>query len=94
MRTLSQFLLYDDGPPFGQTFQSGLGTRREGQAGAGRLRVRAVAAVATVRRGGRLHVWGLLRAAPRLSARIAYRVGSGAWKTLATARSPDGPGES
>ena len=41
-----------------------------------------------VRRGGSLTVWALLRAAPRSSARIAYRVGSGAWTTLAAVPAP------
>jgi hypothetical protein len=65
VRTLSQFLLYDDGPPFGQTFQSGLdylsGKTKPAQAAyAFALWLPSPA----VRRGGRLHVWGLLRAAP------------------------------
>jgi hypothetical protein len=65
VRTLSQFLLYDDAPPFGQTFQSGLDYL------SGRAKpARAAYAFPlwlpspSVRRGGRLHVWGLLRAAP------------------------------
>ena len=65
VRTLSQFLLYDDGPPVPATFQSGL-MYRDGSAKP------AEAAYAfplflpspAVRRGGRLHVWGLLRGAP------------------------------
>ena len=46
-----------------------------------------------MRRGGTLTVWALLRAAPRSSARIAYRVGSGAWTTLATVRPRTARGE-
>jgi len=65
VRTLSQFLLYDDGPPFGETYQSGL-DYRDGSAKPAR------AAYAfplwlpapNVRRGHRLRVWGMLRAAP------------------------------
>jgi hypothetical protein len=65
VRTLSQFLLYDDSPPFGETFQSGL-FYRDGSAKPAR------AAYAfplwlpapSVARGSRLRVWGLLRAAP------------------------------
>jgi hypothetical protein len=65
VRTLSQFLLFDDGPPFAVTFQSGL------QYGDGSAKpARAAYALPlclpspTIRRGRRLHVWGLLRAAP------------------------------
>jgi len=65
VRTLSQFLLFDDGPPVGTTFQSGLAY------GDGRAKP-AEAAYAfplflpapRVRAGRRLHVWGLLRGAP------------------------------
>ena len=63
VRTLSQFLLYDDGPPFAMTFQSGLdysdGTAKPA---AGGLRVPAVPAGAVACGAAhRLHVWGLLR---------------------------------
>jgi hypothetical protein len=65
VRTLSQFLLYDDGAPVSSTFQSGL-LFHDGAAKP------ALAAYAfplflpspSVRRGRRLHVWGLLRTAP------------------------------
>jgi len=65
VRTLSQFLLYDDGQPFGQTFQSGLdylgGRAKPAQAAyAFALWLPAP----SIRRGQRLHVWGLLRTAP------------------------------
>jgi hypothetical protein len=65
VRTLAQFLLYDDGPPFALTFQSGLeyadGTPKPAQAA---YRFPLFLPSPAVRRGGRLHVWGLLRAAP------------------------------
>src|SRR4051812_19241666 len=87
VRTLGQFLVYDDGPPAGSTFQSGLrghdGERKPSWA-AYRVPVRLPRE--RVRRGGSLTVWALLRAAPRSTARIAYRVGSGAWTTLARVR--------
>jgi hypothetical protein len=65
VRTLSQFLLYDDGPPFAMTFQSGLdysdGTAKPSLAA---YRFPLFLPSPVVRRGGRLHVWGLLRVAP------------------------------
>ena len=94
VRTLGQFLLYDDGPPVGSTFQSGLrghdGRRKPSWAA---YRVAVWLPRERVRRGRSLTVWALLRAAPRSSARIAYRVGSGAWTTLATVRARTGRGE-
>jgi len=65
VRTLSQFLLYDDAPPVGLTFQSGLAYRN----GRAKPSMPAYAfplflPAPRVRRGGRLHVWGLLRGAP------------------------------
>jgi hypothetical protein len=65
VRTLSQFLLYDDAPPVGMTFQTGLAFR----GGAAKPAQAAYAfglflPAPRVRRGGRLHVWGLLRSAP------------------------------
>jgi hypothetical protein len=94
VRTLGQFLLYDDGPPEGSTFQSGLrshGGARKPSWAAYRLpvwlpRVR-------VKRGRLLTVWALLRAAPRSRARIEFRVGSGAWTSLATVRPRTAQGE-
>jgi hypothetical protein len=65
VRTLGQFLLYDDGPPFAMTFQSGLdysdGGAKPAQAA---YRFPLFLPAPRVPRGGRLHVWGLLRAAP------------------------------
>jgi Cellulase (glycosyl hydrolase family 5) len=65
VRTLSQFLLYDDAAPTSATFQTGL-NYLDGSA----KPARAAYAFALflpaprVRHGRRLHVWGLLRAAP------------------------------
>jgi len=65
VRTLAQFLLFDDGPPFAMTFQSGLeysdGRAKPSQAA---YRFPLFLPAPRVARGGRLHVWGLLRAAP------------------------------
>lgn len=65
VRTLGQFLLYDDGPPFAVTFQSGLdyanGRAKPAQAA---YRFPLWLPDPLVARGRRLHVWGLLRAAP------------------------------
>ena len=71
VRTLSQFLLYDDAPPFGQTFQSGL-EYRDGSAKPARAAYAfpLFLPAPSVRRGGRLHVWGLLRAAPNGQANL------------------------
>ena len=94
VRTLGQFLLYDDGPPVGSTFQSGLrGHDGKRKPSWNAYRVALWLPRERVRRGGTLTVWALLRAAPRSSARIAYRVGTGAWTTLATVR-PRTAGES
>jgi hypothetical protein len=94
VRTLGQFLLYDDGPPEGSTFQSGLrshgGTRKPSWA-AYRLPVWLLRE--RVRRGGTVTVWALLRAAPRSRARIEFRAGSGVWTTLATVRPRTAQGE-
>jgi hypothetical protein len=65
VRTLSQFLLYDDGPPFAMTFQSGLdyidGRAKPAQPA---YALPLWLPAPSVRRGGRLHVWGLARGAP------------------------------
>jgi hypothetical protein len=74
VRTLSQFLLYDDAPLPGvslqspaawATFQSGLeyldGSAKPAQAA---YAFPLFLPAPNVRRGGRLHVWGLLRVAP------------------------------
>jgi hypothetical protein len=94
VHTLGQFLLYDDAEPVGSTFQSGLrghdGKRKPSWEA---YRVAVWLPRERVRRGGALTVWALLRAVPRSSARIAYRVGSGAWSTLATVRPRTARGE-
>ena len=92
VRTLSQFLLYDDAPPVGTTFQSGL-MYRDGSAKP------AQAAYAfplflpspTVRPGGRLHVWGLLRGAPngqahRVDVLFRARASHGRFRRIAQLR--------
>ena len=94
VRTLGQFLLYDDGDPVGSTFQSGL----RGHDGARKPSWNAYRVVVwlpreRVRRGGSLTVWALLRATPRSPARIAFRAGSGPWATLATVRPRTARGE-
>jgi hypothetical protein len=65
VRTLSQFLLYDDGPPLGETFQSGLeyrdGAAKPAQAAYG---FPLWLPAPNLRGGQRLRIWGLLRAAP------------------------------
>jgi hypothetical protein len=91
VRTLSQFLLYDDGPPFGLTFQTGLDYL------SGRAKPAAAAyafplwlPAPSVRRGQRLHVWGLLRAAPNGQARtvdVLFRPRGGRFHRIARLRS-------
>jgi hypothetical protein len=65
VRTLSQFLLYDDGAPVAATFQTGLDFS-DGSAKPARAAYALPLFLPSpnVRRGGRLHVWGLLRIAP------------------------------
>jgi hypothetical protein len=89
VRTLAQFLLVDDGPPIGTTFQSGLLT-------ADRTPKPALTSYALpvwlpqprIRRGRALRVWGLVRSAPNgRSPRVAIQVrdrGATAWRTLRT----------
>jgi hypothetical protein len=65
VRTLSQFLLFDDAPPVATTFQSGLayldGSPKPAEAA---YAFPLFLPSPSVRRGKRLHVWGLLRGAP------------------------------
>jgi hypothetical protein len=85
VRTLAQFLLYDDKDPISLTFQSGLLSR----AGAvkpsfGAYRLPAWAP-RRVRRGTPVPVWGGLRPAPPgSSAVIERRVGRGRWRAVRT----------
>lgn len=90
VQTLTQFLLYDDGPPYGLTFQSGLrtqdGTEKPSYAA---YRLPLWLPRARVRRGTRMEVWGLVRPAPNGTAvRVAIDVrrrGARRWHTLAEA---------
>ncbi len=98
VRTMSQYLLSDDGPRTGvpaslrwSSFQSGLeypdGARKPAY-DAYRLPIHLPAT--GVRRGGRLLVWGFLRAGARggadETAAVEFRAaGSSTWSTLATA---------
>jgi hypothetical protein len=65
VRTLSQFLLYDDVAPMSATFQTGLeysdGSAKPAKAA---YALPLFLPSARVRRGHRLHVWGLLRGTP------------------------------
>jgi hypothetical protein len=92
VRTLSQFLLYDDGPPFAMTFQSGLdysnGRAKPAQAA---YAFPLYLPAPSVRRGRRLHVWGLLRAAPngqRHNVDVLFRArgGHGHYRRIARLR--------
>ena len=65
VRTLSQFLLYDDVAPTSATFQTGL-NYHDGAAKPARAAYAfpLFLPAPRIRHGRRLHVWGLLRAAP------------------------------
>jgi hypothetical protein len=89
VRTLAQFLLVDDGPPIGTTFQSGLMTADGKPKPAFNSYAMPVwLPRERLRRGERLPVWGLVRAAPDGQAqRVAVQVrnrGATAWRTVQT----------
>jgi hypothetical protein len=89
VRTLAQFLLVDDGPPIGTTFQSGLMTADGKPKPAFNSYAMPVWLPREhLRRGERLPVWGLVRAAPDGQAqRVAVQVrdrGAAAWRTVQT----------
>jgi Cellulase (glycosyl hydrolase family 5) len=91
VRTLAQFLLFDDVAPIGLTFQSGLRTadgRPKPSLAAYRLPVYVKAP--TVRRGRAVSVWGLLRAKPAGQAAVAQvqlrTSGSARWRTARSVR--------
>jgi len=87
VKTLSQFLLVDDGEPIGLTFQSGLRTI----GGKDKPAFRAYRMPVWVTgRGSRTRVWGVVRpaaAGERVRARIEYRrKGTKKWRLLRTVR--------
>jgi hypothetical protein len=91
VRTLSQFLLVDDGPPVGATFQSGLMTvdgRPKPALEAYRFPV--ILSTPSIRRGSRLRIWGLVRPAPPGVATVSVLVGPasgpGPFRKAGTAR--------
>jgi hypothetical protein len=92
VRTLAQFLLVDDGPPIGTTFQSGLMTADGKPKPAFNSYAMPVWLPREhLRRGERLPVWGLVRAAPDGQAqRVALQIrnrGATAWRTVQTVTS-------
>ncbi|MCW3038746.1 MAG: hypothetical protein JWM31_651 [Solirubrobacterales bacterium] len=106
VRTLTQFLLTDDAPRpgrngvsegYGATFQTGLqflGGRRKPSFASYELTLHLPAA--SVRRGGRLRVWGLVRPASRLGRQTVRvqlrRTGAKGYKTLLSTRTRSGRG--
>lgn len=90
VQTLTQFLLYDDGPPYGMTFQSGLRTQSGAEKPAyAAYRLPLWLPRDRVRRGRRMEVWGLARPAPngtRVSVEIdVRRQGARRWRVLGSA---------
>jgi hypothetical protein len=80
VRTLAQFLLYDDKEPIALTFQSGLLSRsgeRKPSFGAYRL---PAYAPRKVRRGRAFGVWGALRPAPMGTTALIERRSGGGWR--------------
>jgi hypothetical protein len=97
VRTLAQFLLDDDDPPAGRTFQSGLRTNAGARKAAwSAYRFPIHIARPTVRRGQRLRVWGLPRPAAdgsRPRVRVEFRrAGTKRWRRLRTVRGDAGKG--
>ena len=97
VRTLAQFLLLDDEPPVSATFQSGLRTlqgRRKPAYAAYRRPIHVPDR--SLRRGQRLTVWGLDRAADdgaRPVAQIQFRrSGSRRWRRIGSVRGDAGKG--
>ena len=93
VKTVSQFLLFDGGPPVSRTFQTGLRTV-DGRAKPAHRGYRFP--IRVVRRGRRIKVWGLARPAPQDS-RPRYAVefrsrGSKRWRRIATRRGRAGAG--
>jgi hypothetical protein len=93
VRALSQFLLIDGPPPAGDTFQTGLRTV-DGKAKPSLRGYRFP--IHVVRRGRRITVWGLARAAaadsrPRYAIEFRRR-GSRRWRRIASKRGLAGPG--
>lgn len=101
VRAVAQFLLYDDGPDirypkssfsYWDTFQTGLlfanGARKPAYAA---YRLPIWLPSTRVARGGRIAIWGQLRAARRGSAHTAliqWRPSHGAYRTIATVHLP------
>jgi hypothetical protein len=88
VRSVAQFLMYDAGPPYASTFQTGLlfasGARKPAYAA---YRLPLWATSSSVRRGGRIAVWGQLRPGPdgtAQSARIQWSSGRGGFRTIAS----------
>jgi len=91
VRTLAQFLLVDDEPPVSATFQSGLRTLQGARKPAYAAYRRPIHVPdRALRRGQRMTVWGLDRAAAdgaRPLARIQFRrSGARRWRTIASVR--------
>jgi hypothetical protein len=89
VRTLAQFLLVDSGPPYATTFQSGLRTRKgERKPAYDSYALPVWLPTPTVRKGGAIDVWGLVRAAPEgrhVPVSIQVRAGPGhPWQRVAT----------
>jgi len=87
VKTLAQFLLFDDGEPIGATFQSGLRTvAGVPKPALGAYRLPVWIARPSVRRGAAVRVWGQLRSAPngaRATAELQLRPGrSRAWQRV------------
>jgi hypothetical protein len=87
VRTLSQFLLVDGGDPVGLTFQSGLRFRNgKAKPSMAAYRFPVWLPKRTARRGTKISVFGLARAAPSgATVSIQFRrKGATRWRTLAT----------
>lgn len=98
VRTLAQFLLVDDGEPVSRTFQSGLLDARGAKKPAFRAYMVPIFLPRDrIRRGKRLSIWGLVRAAPngtRPRARVDVRYrGQKKWRRVRGVRARGSRGE-